>query len=131
MHCILLTAHLYYIITSLILVYFPVNIPNSYFISALLTKKPSTDSVGLVCVCDDLGFLSSSSPNPNWDCPERSRSLSPGRSSVAQRDMTRFDPLPHRASGNSLMDERRSRDISRRTSGQSPKNLKEGLSTLC
>ncbi|KAF7665082.1 hypothetical protein LDENG_00154600 [Lucifuga dentata] len=60
-------------------------------------------------ICDT--DTQSSSPNP-----ERTESLSPQRSCVAQIDMTRFDPSPHRASGNSWMDERRSRDRSRRTS---------------
>ncbi|XP_034450445.1 myosin phosphatase Rho-interacting protein-like isoform X1 [Hippoglossus hippoglossus] len=64
-----------------------------------------------ICVTD----IQSSSPN-QWDCPERSRSLSSERHRVAQRDMTRLDPSPHRAAEGTWMDERRGRDQSRRPS---------------
>ncbi|XP_070777221.1 myosin phosphatase Rho-interacting protein-like [Enoplosus armatus] len=64
-------------------------------------------------ICDT--DIKSSSPNP-WDCPERSRSLSPERLCVTQRDMTRLDPSPHRVTESSWMDERRGRDRSRRAS---------------
>ncbi|XP_051241612.1 serine/arginine repetitive matrix protein 5-like [Dicentrarchus labrax] len=64
-------------------------------------------------ICDT--DIQSSSPN-QWDCPERSRSLSPERLCVAQRDMTRLDPSPHRGTERSWMDERRGRDRSRRAS---------------
>ncbi|CAJ1053496.1 myosin phosphatase Rho-interacting protein-like [Xyrichtys novacula] len=59
--------------------------------------------------------IQSSSPNL-CDNPGRSRSLSAGRSCVAQRDMTRLDPSPHRGTGSSWMDERRGRDRSCRMS---------------
>ncbi|XP_049424547.1 myosin phosphatase Rho-interacting protein-like [Epinephelus fuscoguttatus] len=52
------------------------------------------------------------SPN-QWDCPERSRSLSSERHCVVQRDMTRLDPSK---ADSSWMDERRGRDRSRRAS---------------
>ncbi|KAG7238441.1 hypothetical protein INR49_030948, partial [Caranx melampygus] len=64
-------------------------------------------------ICDT--DIQSSSPN-QWDCPERSRSLSSDRHCVAQRDMTRLDPSPHQGTENSWMDERRGRDRSRRAS---------------
>lgn len=61
-----------------------------------------------------LPFSSSSS---QWDCAERSRSLSPERHCEARRDMTRLDPCPQRDTDSSWMDERRSRATSRRASG--------------
>eukprot|EP00064_Thunnus_orientalis_P016782 superscaffoldBa00003403_g16853 len=61
-------------------------------------------------ICDT--DIQSSSPN-QWDCPERSRSLSAERH---QRDMTRLDPSPHRGTESSWMDERRGRNQSRRAS---------------
>ncbi|GLD66366.1 myosin phosphatase Rho-interacting protein-like protein, partial [Lates japonicus] len=64
-------------------------------------------------ICDT--DIQSSSPN-QCDCPERSRSLSSERHGVAQRDMTRLDPSPHRGTESSWMDERRGRDRSRRAS---------------
>ncbi|KAM7008651.1 uncharacterized protein LKV04_000747 [Tautogolabrus adspersus] len=64
-------------------------------------------------ICDP--DIQSSSPS-HCNGPERSVSLSAGSYSVAQRDMTRLDPSPHRVTGSSWMDERRSRDRSRRPS---------------
>ncbi|KAG7486158.1 hypothetical protein JOB18_026176 [Solea senegalensis] len=65
-----------------------------------------------ICVTD----IQSSCPN-QWGCPERSRSLSSeSHCGVAQIDMTRLDPSPQRGTDKSWMDERRSRDRSRRTS---------------
>ncbi|KAM7394139.1 hypothetical protein PAMP_020958 [Pampus punctatissimus] len=61
-------------------------------------------------ICDT--DIQSSSPN-QWDCPERSRSLSAERH---QTDMTRLDPSPQRGTDTSWMDERRGRDRSRRAS---------------
>uniref|UniRef100_UPI0037E7401C serine/arginine repetitive matrix protein 1-like n=1 Tax=Semicossyphus pulcher TaxID=241346 RepID=UPI0037E7401C len=59
--------------------------------------------------------LSPDSPN-TFNSPERSRSLGPERNCVAQKDMTRLDPSPHRGTESSWMDERRGRDRSRRPS---------------
>ncbi|XP_074520916.1 uncharacterized protein LOC141786091 [Halichoeres trimaculatus] len=64
-------------------------------------------------ICDP--DTQSSSPGHS-NSPDRSRSLSAGRNSGAQRDMTRLDPSPHRATGSSWMDEGRGRDRSRRPS---------------
>nr|XP_020452751.1 uncharacterized protein LOC109958446 [Monopterus albus] len=60
-------------------------------------------------ICDT--DIQPSSPNP-WDCPERTRSLSLQRHSVAQGDMTQLDPSPHQGTESSWMDERRGRSRS-------------------
>ncbi|XP_034544680.1 myosin phosphatase Rho-interacting protein-like [Notolabrus celidotus] len=64
-------------------------------------------------ICDP--DIQSSSPSP-CNYPDRSRSLSAGRNCLAQRDMTRLDPSPHRGTGSAWMDERSGRDRSRRPS---------------
>ncbi|KAI3353286.1 hypothetical protein L3Q82_019825 [Scortum barcoo] len=64
-------------------------------------------------ICDT--DIQSSSPN-QWDCPERSRSLSSERHRAAQGDMTQLDPSPHSSTESSRMNESRGRDRSRRAS---------------